>query len=291
VRCIRAAGKTVAAIGFEGLEDFELTVGPLTALAAALLDRLHAFRDANRASAAAQTEQYRSVILDALAHEFKTPLATILAAAGALQEAGSLGPEHVEMAETVESEAARLGRLTTRLIRTARLEREEVRPWMELIDVTSLVADTVDQYARIAPDRRFSIDRGKGAGDVLGDPELLRLALGQLLDNACKYSTPGSGITLRIERQGLEVAIRVASSGSPIPALERNHIFDRFYRGVEARRVTGGTGLGLYVARKIALAHGGTLDLDLSLPSDDGTTFLLRIPVPESERNGVGANN
>lgn len=290
VRCIRSAGKTTAAIGFEGLQDTDLTIGPLSALAAALLDRMHAFRSANRAAAAAQTEQYRSVILDALAHEFKTPLATILAAAGALQEAGSLGPEHIEMAETVENEAARLGRLTTRLIRTARLEREEIKPWMELIDVSSVVSDTVDQYARITSNRRFSVNKEPNASEVLADPELLRLALSQLLDNACKYSEPETPIVLDIEREDSDIAIRVASHGTPIPAAERNHIFDRFYRGAEARRVAGGTGLGLYVARKIALAHGGSLDLDLER-SSEGTTFRLSIPVGESERNGAGANN
>src|ERR1700722_3445839 len=120
------AGRTTGAVGFEGLEDASLTAGPLTALAAALLERTHAVRNANQAAAAAQTEAYRTVILDALAHEFKTPLSTILAAAGSLREVDSLGPHYREMAETVESEAARLGRLTSRLLRTARLEREAV---------------------------------------------------------------------------------------------------------------------------------------------------------------------
>jgi len=77
--------------GFEGLEDASLTAGPLTALAAALLERSLAVRNASQAAAAAQAESYRSVILDALAHEFKTPLSTILAAAGALRESASLG--------------------------------------------------------------------------------------------------------------------------------------------------------------------------------------------------------
>ena len=98
VRCIRVAGRTTGAVGFEGLEDAPLTAGPLTALAAALLERTHAVRKANQA------------------------------AAGALREAASLRPEHLELAETVESEPARLGRLATRVIRTARLEQGEIRP-------------------------------------------------------------------------------------------------------------------------------------------------------------------
>ncbi len=283
VRCIRVGERTKGAIGFAGLEDPDLTAGPLTALAAALLDRLHAFRNASQSAAAAQTEAYRSLILDALAHEFKTPLSTILAAAGALREAGSLGPEHLEMAETVESEAARLGRLTTRLIRTARLEREEVKPWMELIDVSSVVDEALEQYSRLSPRRRISVSKQGGSTEVLADPELLRLAVSQLVDNACKYSPPDSPVSLSIGRQNGNVEIRVLSNGTPISPLEKNRIFERFYRGVEARRITHGTGLGLYVARKIALAHGGSLELEGNSPASECAVFRLSLPVPAEE--------
>jgi two-component system sensor histidine kinase KdpD len=248
-----------------------------------------AFRNASEASAAAQTEAYRSVILDALAHEFKTPLSTILAAAGAIREAGSLGPEHMEMADTVESEAARLGRLTTRLIRTARLEREEVKPWMELVDISTVVADTLEQYSRLTAERPITIAKECSSSEVVADPELLRLALSQLLDNACKYSPPGSPVLLKISREDNRISVRVISDGTPIANLEKARIFERFYRGTEARRMAAGTGLGLYVARKIALAHGGRLELDNEPPGGGGTTFRLSIPVLEGDRNNVRA--
>jgi two-component system sensor histidine kinase KdpD len=290
IRCIRAGGKTTGAIGFEGIQDSKLTAGPLSALASSLLERMHAFRAASRASANAQIEAYRSMILDALAHEFKTPLSTILAAAGALREVGSLEPHHREMAETVESEAARLGRLTSRLIRTARLEREEIKPWMELIDVTSLVADTVEQYSRVSSSRRITLVRRCGSSEVLADPELLRLAVSQLLDNACKYSPAESPVELTVERADCQIAVCVLSTGAGIPAAEKSRIFDRFYRGPDAARVPG-TGLGLYVARKIALAHGGNLDLEAWPGEDDGARFRLTIPIPESEGENVVRSN
>jgi two-component system sensor histidine kinase KdpD len=289
VRCIRVGDKIKGAIGFDGLEDPAMMAGPLTALAAALLERMLAFRNASQASAAAQTEAYRSVILDALAHEFKTPLSTILAAAGAIREAGSLGPEHMEMADTVESEAARLGRLTTRLIRTARLEREEVKPWMELVDISTVVADTLEQYSRLTAERPITVVKECSSSEVIADPELLRLALSQLIDNACKYSPPGSPVRLRINREDNRISVRVFSDGTPIANLEKARIFERFYRGTEARRLAAGTGLGLYVARKIALAHGGSLELDNEPPGGGGTTFRLSIPVPEGDRNNVRA--
>lgn len=287
VRCIRIAGRTTGAVGFEGLEDAPLTAGPLTALAAALLERTHAIRNANQAAAAAQAESYRSVILDALAHEFKTPLSTILAAAGALREAAFLGTEHLEMAETVEAEAARLGRLTTRLIRTARLEQEEIKPWMELTHFSSVVADAVNQTSRTSGDHRINVLERCHSTDVLADPDLLRLAISQLLDNACKYSRPGSDIDLIISKQDRHILLRVLSTGTPILSSESTQIFNRFYRGVDARRTTAGTGLGLYVARKIAIAHGGNLELDNEATAEDRVAFRMTLPIPESEMDDL----
>jgi two-component system sensor histidine kinase KdpD len=287
VRCIRIAGRTTGAVGFEGLEDASLTAGPLTALAAALLERSHAVRKANQAAAAAQAESYRSVILDALAHEFKTPLSTILAAAGALREAATLGTEHMEMAETVEAEAARLGRLTTRLIRTARLEQEEIRPWMELTHFATVVADAVSQCSKLSGDRRINVLERCHSTDVLADPDLLRLAISQLLDNACKYSLAGSDVDLIISKQDAHISLRVLSTGTPILSNESAQIFNRFYRGVDARRMTAGTGLGLYVARKIAIAHGGNLELDSEPSAEDRVAFRMTLPIPESEPDDI----
>jgi two-component system sensor histidine kinase KdpD len=289
-RCIRVGGRTIGAIGFEGLGDPDLMAGPLATLAAAHLERTRSSIHASRAVAAVQTESYRTVILDALAHEFKTPLSTILTAAGALREAPALGLQHREMTEIVESEAARLSRLTTRLIRTARLEREEIKPWMELIDVSSVVADTVDQYARLPTERHISVVKNGYSSEVMADPELLRLAVSQLLDNACKYSTPGSDVILGITREDGQVVVRVSSSGFPIPAAERGRIFERFYRGVDGRRVGPGSGLGLFVARKIALALGGSIELDGDDPgAANGTVFRLALPVSARERDDVAA--
>jgi two-component system, OmpR family, sensor histidine kinase KdpD len=282
-RCIRVGSRTIGAIGFEGLSDPDSTAGPLAALAAAHLERMHTFIRISLAAAAAQTEAYRSAILDALAHEFKTPLSTIMTAAGALREDRSLGTDHREMAEIVEFEAARLGRLTSRLIRTARLERAEVRPWIEVIDVCSVIAETVDQYDRRSGERRIAVIKECELSEVMADPELLRLAVSQLLDNACKYSRPGLGVTLRISREGRGIAVRVFSSGNPIPLAERNKIFDRFYRGIDGRRVGPGSGLGLFVARKIALALGGALELEEDHGDFEGTVFRLDLPVPVTQ--------
>ena len=282
-RRLRVRGQITGAIGFEGLEDPARTAGPLVALAATLQERTRAFRHASESAAAAQTEIYRSAVLDALAHEFKTPLATILAAAGGLRAAGPLRSEQLDMAETVEAEAARLGNLTSRLLHIARLDREDVHPRLEATNLTPLVAQTVGQYLRLPTDRRISFEHHEDRIEVMADPELLRLALSQLLDNACKYSLPGSTIAVQLERQDGVVSLRVTNSGSVIASSERQRIFERFYRGADARRFTSGSGLGLYVARKIALAHGGILDLDSERSTGGRITFCLSVPGTKGE--------
>ena len=286
VRRLQTGRQMAGAIGFEGLQDPEETASALTALTAALLERKIAFHTASVAAAAAQTEIYRSAILDALAHEFKTPLATILAAAGGLREAGPLAAEQEALADTVENEASRLGNLTSRLLRTARLDHEEIRPRLELIDVTSVVAHMCRQYSVRSSDRAIFLTNRYQLVQALADPELIRLIVSQLLENACKYSLPGSVVTIGVERQGDFVAIRVSNNGSSIPRNEQHRIFERFYRGADAKRSTSGSGLGLYVARKIAVAHGGALELEIEEPSDE-VTFCLKLPATKDELQHV----
>lgn len=287
VRCLYATGRATGAIGFEGLASPESQVGPLAALAASLLERARAFRRASQSAAAAQAEVYRSAVLDALAHEFKNPLATIVTAAGGLREAGCLRPEQQELADMVETEAVQLGTLTSRLLRVARLDREEVKPRMELVDLMALLDRTIKQYSRRMSERRLFLQNACGSAQVIADPELIHLALNQLVDNACKYSAPGSPVTFGIEKRPDSVAIRVSNSGSSIPRHEETQIFERFRRGDEVRHRVPGSGLGLYVARKIAVAHGGSLDLERSSAAGDGATFRLTIPTTKGELEHV----
>jgi len=277
VRCLRLGATLTGAIGFKELCDNRETADALAGLAAGLLERTTAYRRTNAADAAAQVEVYRSAMLDALAHEFKTPLATILAAAGGIRQAGPLGTEQEEMTAAIESEAGRLGHLTSRLLRTARLDREEINPRMELIDIGSLTAHIAHRYAELSPNRLVILNSHETV-EAPADSELLRLILSQLVDNACKYSAAGSRVMIEIGRQNDFATVRVSNTGSSIPYGERRRIFERFYRGAGASVEIAGSGLGLYVARKIALAHGGTLDLEAEDHTRDGVAFYLKIP-------------
>jgi two-component system sensor histidine kinase KdpD len=291
LRSLRVAGRTTGAIGFEGLDDPELMAGPLATLAAASLERERAFRTVSDAAAQAKTEVFRAAILDAIAHEFKTPLATILTAAGGLREAGPLGREQEELADLVETETVRLGSLTSRLLRMARLDREEIKLRTERLDIRAMVEAAVDRYSRLSPDRRFSIVQTTEPDEIIADAELLRLAFSQLLDNARKYSSTGSEIGVEIGMQNRLVSISVRNNGCSIPSDEQTRIFERYFRGTEGRRLAPGSGLGLYVARKIAVAHGGSLDLMSEDTARDGVAFRLTVPASRSESDLAGTSH
>ena len=206
-------------------------------------------------------------------------------------EAGPLMPEQWQMAEMVEAEAARLGGLASRLLRIARLDREEVRPRMELVDVG--VGGRPNWFGSSSGARRTggSVSLPLVRSKLLADPELLRLAVSQLLENACKYSQPGSAVTVEVERYTQDMAIRVSNNGSSIAPADQWRIFDRFYRGMDAIHLTPGSGLGLYVARKIATAHGGRLDLESQAGTDGEVTFRLTIPDLKAETDYVVTTN
>jgi two-component system sensor histidine kinase KdpD len=281
VRCLRERGAILGAIGFEGLRDPELLAPALASLAAAVLERARIFRSAATAAANAQAETLRSAILDALAHEFKTPLATIMTAAGGLSATGPMTPDQEELTGMIETEASRLGDLTSRLLRLARLDQEEVKPRLVQADAGELAQGSARRFAKLWPDRQISFRREGEAGEVRADPELMSLAIGQLLENACKYSRPDARVLVKLSASENAAAIDVWNDGDPIPPNERSRIFDRFYRGKDAQRTAAGSGLGLYVAHKIALAHGG--DLALVDTGAEGVAFRLTLPLSKSE--------
>ncbi len=278
LRCFRRAGKTTGALGLAGLSDTERMAGPVAALTAVAIGREQAVRNEANAAAEARAETLRSAILDALAHEFKTPLATILTAAGGLLEIGRLSPEHAELAGIVETECERLNALTSRLLRLARLDSEEVRPRLEPVDIVALANASLERFSLQSPEREFRLSVDGPLPEILADPQLLQLALSQLLDNARKYSLAGSPVQVRVEAAGGVVHVVVSNHGGSIEDAERLQIFERFYRGSQGRQLAAGSGLGLYVARKILLAHGGSLELVPAAAGSGLVSFRLTIP-------------
>jgi len=285
IQCLQVAGKRIGAIGFQGLSDPELMAAPLSMLAGAALERAESFQTASAAAAISQVETLRSAIVDAFAHEFKTPLSAILTAAGGIRETRELTAQQAEMVELIEVETLRLSKLATRLLVTARLDRDEVEPRLEPTNLTDLIARLISRWP--ADGTRVCLDLGTEQVEVASDQELLTLALTQLLDNAFKYSPRNQPVRISLESQEDMAVVKVSNRGSFVPAVERERIFERFHRGAAACQLAAGAGLGLYVARKIAVAHGGSLHLEEYAAEESETAFCLKLPIFKTEAQHV----
>ena len=158
----------------------------------------------------------------------------------------------------------------------ARIDAAEVRLRRERVSVLTLMEDVLARYHDQLHGRRVAVPDNVAHLEVYGDRKILTSALEQFIDNASKYSTPGSPISVTAEDNLGEIVIAVHNEGPPIPPADRERIFERFYRTDESRHRASGTGLGLSIARKAAEAHGGRT----WVVSEEGagTTFFFALP-------------
>jgi two-component system sensor histidine kinase KdpD len=242
-------------------------------LAAIGLERARAEEATVRAEAARHSSELRATILDALAHEFKTPLTSMKAAAGDLLTRAVVGSRDREIVTILDEELDRFQSLLTDAIQMLRIDAGDFAVHRHRHDLSAIVDTTLGRFERRLEGHEV-IKHVPSGLTVDADGELLSLALRQLLDNALKYSPSTSTIEINASANGT-VDLAVRNSGSVIPESERPRVVERFYRGARARSIPG-TGMGLAIVQQIAQAHGGTLSLS-SVP-ETGTTFTIALP-------------
>jgi two-component system sensor histidine kinase KdpD len=275
--CVLHMGvRPVGALALRGSDVSEPVARALASLVAIALEKFRSVEKENLAEAARRSEQLRTAVLDALAHDVKTPLTAIRAASSGLLEVGALAPAQFELVTLIDDEAERLDEITNRLLGMARLDEKEVRLKPGTLRVDRLVRQTVAGFEGRTAGRAIRISGLTDGMVVSGDEELLRMGLAQLIDNAIKYSAPNSGIAIQVARSGADVVLSVTNRGAVIPRRDLERIFERFYRGDENPQHVPGTGLGLSITRKIAAAHSGRVWA--TSDSESGTTFFLALP-------------
>ena len=237
------------------------------------LERSRAVEATARAEAARESSELRATVLDALAHEFKTPLTAMKAASSDLLAFESGPPRSRELAEIIDEELDRLSALVTDAVHMLRIDAGDFTMHLGHHQVAPIVDAALRRFERHL-DGHQVVQHVPAGLTVDVDRDLLSLAFRQLLDNAIKYSPPTSVIEITARGEGV-IEIGVRNSGATIPEREQARIFERFYRGVQARHVPG-TGMGLAIVQQIARAHGGTLRV-ASTP-ESGTTFTLSLP-------------
>jgi two-component system, OmpR family, sensor histidine kinase KdpD len=259
------------AVSKHGLSDTVLQ--SMANLVAIGLERARAVEATARAEAARESSELRATVLDALAHEFKTPLTAMKAASSDLLASESEGPRSHELAEIIDEELDRLSALVTDAVHMLRIDAGDFTMHLGHHQVAPIVEAALRRFERHL-DGHQVIQHVPAGLAVDADRDLLSLAFRQLLDNAIKYSPPTSTIEITAGGDGT-IEIGVRNSGAIIPERDQARIFERFYRGVQARHVPG-TGMGLAIVQQIARAHGGTLRVT-STP-EAGTTFTLSFP-------------
>jgi two-component system, OmpR family, sensor histidine kinase KdpD len=249
----------------------------VASVVAITFDRYHSFANESRTESMRQAEQLRTTVLDSLAHAYKTPLTVIGTASEGLVSMGGLSPAQSGMVTLINEQAALLSRLTTRLLKTARLQASDMTPRAEKVAILPLIEDVVaslrDQLAGVS----VKIGISRDDLSIRCDRSLLVALLTQYVDNAAKYGIVGTTVTIQAAEHAAEVIFSVHSIGPVIPEADFERIFDRYYRSSASSNRAPGTGIGLSVARRTAQAQGGhvwvTSDIDM------GTTFYASLPM------------
>ena len=211
-----------------------------------------------------------------ISHELKTPVGAIAVLADAL--VGENDPEiNQRLMQRMIREAERASRTIDDLLELSEIEQHEAGDLVTL-NVCDLLHGVIERFAQAAEQRGVTVSLVSGTPlTVLGDPRQLSSAIGNLVDNAIKYSEDGGSVTLSAVASQDSVAIEVRDTGVGIPAKDLERIFERFYRVDRARsRETGGTGLGLAIVRHVVVNHGG--DITVTSVEGEGSRFTLRLP-------------
>lgn len=213
-----------------------------------------------------------------VSHELRTPVGALALLGEAL--CGESDPEVVSrLAERITAEADRAARMIEDLLDLSRIEGGG-EATLQVVGVASVVSAAVERSHAVAGRRQVQLvvsTADAAAMRVMGDEAQLVSAVANLIDNAVKYSEPGSTVHIAATAAGPEAEIAVADCGVGIPGKDLERIFERFYRVDRARsRGTGGSGLGLSIVRHIATNHGGEVSVDST--EGRGSTFTLRLP-------------
>ena len=254
-----------------------ISVDAIASLSAIAMERAHSLLAESLAEAAKRNEQLRSTVLDGLAHAFKTPLATIETASSGLLEMGNLGHNQRELISLINQQAVALADLTTQVLQTARASKEQLAVDCQSLPLGPFLQSCIEKSRQILAEHPLNLCVDCLAGSrVYADSRLLQMALLQFLDNASKYASPGSPIDLRVTATDTETWFSVHNIGSYIEPAEQWRIFERFYRAPGSEYRASGTGIGLAVAKQIAVAHHGRVWIESEV--DSGTTFFLALP-------------
>ena len=219
-------------------------------------------------------QQQQQNFVMAVTHELKTPLAVARLNLETLQKYQLEEEKQKKLLQMTLQETLRLDTLINNILISSQLEDHVYRLSKEELNFSELVRDVVKNFRTRYPERELQCSIEDDL-NLQGDPMLLKLLLSNLLENAKKYSAKNKPIRLQLSAVGKKLCLQVADEGTGIPDEEKEAVFEKFYRiGSEQTRKTQGTGLGLYICKKIVHDHRGTIFIKDNQPA--GSKFIVQ---------------
>ena len=251
------------------------------------LERERLAAEAERARLRAEAERLQSALLSSVSHDLRTPLASITGAASTLLEPDpALEPEaRRELTEMIYDEAERMGRLVGNLLDMTRLATDSLAPRREWQSLEEIVGAAVHRLGRRLDGRPLQLDLPANLPLVAVDGVLLEQVLINLVENALRYTPPGTPIEITARADATALELAVADRGPGLAPGEERAIFERFRRGA-ASQETRGSGLGLAICRGIIEAHGGSISA--ANRASGGAEFRIRLPLEADAAGSTG---
>jgi two-component system, OmpR family, sensor histidine kinase KdpD len=295
---VRVSERRVGALLLVGTSDrFDPSDDRLVSAAAAQIgvahERARLRAEATEAEILRRTDQLRAALLNAVSHDLRTPLATIMASAGSLRQDDVAWSEEERQgfAQAIEEEADHLNHLVGNLLDLSRIEGGSLRPQKSWQDLATVIDDVVDRLRPVTRQHRLRVDVPDGLPPLWFDPVEVGEVVYNLVENAAKYSPPGTEIGLVAKREASVVSVSIEDRGPGIPISAVPRLFDAFYRVLDGngRPRPEGLGLGLAIVKGLVEAHGGRVWAENR--AGGGTRFTFTLPlndVPaELATNGV----
>jgi signal transduction histidine kinase len=226
-----------------------------------------------------EAEELKNTLLSVISHELKTPVSIIKGYAGTLarEDAHWDKPTFADGLTVIEEEADKLNNLINNLLDASRLQAGGLKLQFTDLDLPVLAKKAVEHFSSTTDKHTFQLNFPASFPAIQGDQERMSEVFTNLIGNAIKYSPDGGKITISGDFDKISITIHISDQGIGIPEAEQEAIFDRFHRVDSGlTRQTPGAGLGLYLAKSVIEAHGGSIRVESH--AGKGSTFIFKLP-------------
>jgi len=252
--------------------------------AAVALERLYLLKGAERAEVLARTDELKSALMSAVSHDLRTPLASIMASVTSLMEPDIEWDEETrrDFLQGIYDEARRLNRLVGNLLDMSRIEGGALHPEKDWYSMSEVIEAVVQRLEPRMYDHPLTVRVEDGMPLLLLDFAQIDQVLTNILENAIRYTPPGTSIAVRARQEGANIQVEVEDTGPGVPREDLQYLFDKFYQ--VNRGGQKGTGLGLAISKGLVEAHGGHISVSNGQRGGLRVTFTLPVasaaPVP-----------